>query len=159
MIITKDDFAGICSLQHLFSQHFEMKDLGTLSYFLRLEVTSSFDGYYLSKLNMLLIFSLKSVSPTTRLFPLSWNTMQSSHPWMVNLYSMLLIIVSWLVIWSISLLLVWIFHMPWVWLVSSWMSFVLSTILLFFGFSDMSRKHFTIVSTIPLGLLLNFMLI
>ncbi|XP_030959104.1 uncharacterized protein LOC115981055 [Quercus lobata] len=26
-----------------------MKDLGTLSYFLRLEVTSSFDGYYLSQ--------------------------------------------------------------------------------------------------------------
>jgi hypothetical protein len=26
-----------------------MKDLGTLSYFLGLEVTSSFDGYYLSQ--------------------------------------------------------------------------------------------------------------
>ena len=49
MIITKDDSAGICSLQHFLSQHFEMKDLGTLSYFLGLEVTSSFDGYYLSQ--------------------------------------------------------------------------------------------------------------
>ena len=49
MIITGDDSAGISSFQHFLSQHFEMKDLGTLSYFLRLEVTSSFDGYYLSQ--------------------------------------------------------------------------------------------------------------
>ena len=48
MIITRDDSAGIPSLQHFLSQHFEMKDLGTLSYFLGLEVTSSSDGYYLS---------------------------------------------------------------------------------------------------------------
>ena len=49
MIITGDDFAGIRSLQHFLSQHFEMKDLGTLSYFLGLEVALSFDGYYLSQ--------------------------------------------------------------------------------------------------------------
>ena len=49
MIITRDDSAGIRSLQHFLSQHFEMKDLGTLSYFLGLEVTSSSDGYYLSQ--------------------------------------------------------------------------------------------------------------
>ena len=48
MIITGDDSAGIHSLQHFLSQHFEMKYLGTLSYFLGLEVTSSSDGYYLS---------------------------------------------------------------------------------------------------------------
>ena len=44
MIITGDDFAGIRSLQHFLSQHFEMKDLGTLRYFLGLEITSSSDG-------------------------------------------------------------------------------------------------------------------
>ena len=49
MIITRDDSAGIRSFQHFLSQHFEMKDLGTLSYFLGLEVTSSSDGYYLSQ--------------------------------------------------------------------------------------------------------------
>ena len=49
MTITRDYFVGIHSLQHFLSQHFEMKDLGTLSYFLVLEVTSSFDGYYLSQ--------------------------------------------------------------------------------------------------------------
>ena len=49
MIITRDDSAGICSLQHFLSQHFEMKDPGTLSYFLGLKVTSSSDGYYLSQ--------------------------------------------------------------------------------------------------------------
>ena len=48
MIITRDDSAGIRSLQHFLSQHFEMKDLGTLNYFLGLEVTSSSNGYYLS---------------------------------------------------------------------------------------------------------------
>ena len=48
MIITGDDSVGIRSLQHFLSQHFEMKDLGTLSYFLGIEVTSSSDGYYLS---------------------------------------------------------------------------------------------------------------
>uniref|UniRef100_A0A2N9HTF5 Reverse transcriptase Ty1/copia-type domain-containing protein n=1 Tax=Fagus sylvatica TaxID=28930 RepID=A0A2N9HTF5_FAGSY len=49
IIIISDDTVGICDLQKFFSQHFEMKDLGTLSYFLGLEVTSSFDGYYLSQ--------------------------------------------------------------------------------------------------------------
>ena len=49
MIITGDDSAGIRSFQHFLSQHFEMKDLGTLSYFLGLEVTSSSKGYYLSQ--------------------------------------------------------------------------------------------------------------
>uniref|UniRef100_A0A2N9IB43 Reverse transcriptase Ty1/copia-type domain-containing protein n=1 Tax=Fagus sylvatica TaxID=28930 RepID=A0A2N9IB43_FAGSY len=49
MIITGDDTAGICDLQKFLSQHFEMKDLGTLSYFLSLEVTSSSNGYYLSQ--------------------------------------------------------------------------------------------------------------
>ena len=49
MIIIGDDSVGIHSLQHFLSQHFEIKDLGTLSYFLGLEVTSSSDGYYLSQ--------------------------------------------------------------------------------------------------------------
>jgi hypothetical protein len=49
MIITGDDTAGIYDLQKFLSQHFEMKDLGTLNYFFGLEVTSSSDGYYLSQ--------------------------------------------------------------------------------------------------------------
>jgi hypothetical protein len=49
MIITGDDISGIRALQSFLSQNFEMKDLGTLSYFLGLEVTSSNDGYYLSQ--------------------------------------------------------------------------------------------------------------
>uniref|UniRef100_A0A2N9G329 Uncharacterized protein n=1 Tax=Fagus sylvatica TaxID=28930 RepID=A0A2N9G329_FAGSY len=49
MIITGDDTAGIHDLQKFLSQQFEMKDLGTLNYFLGLEVTSSSDGYYLSQ--------------------------------------------------------------------------------------------------------------
>ena len=49
MIITGDNSIGIRSLQHFLRQHFEMIDLGTLSYFLGLEVTSSSDGCYLSQ--------------------------------------------------------------------------------------------------------------
>ena len=49
MIITGDDSAGIHSLQHFLSQHFKMKDLGTLNFFLGLKVTSFSDGYYLSQ--------------------------------------------------------------------------------------------------------------
>ena len=49
IIITRNNYAGICSFQHFLSQHFEMKDLDTLSYFLGFEVTSSSDGYYLSQ--------------------------------------------------------------------------------------------------------------
>lgn len=47
MIITENDLASI-SAQKFLSQHFEMWDLGNLSYFLGLEVTSSSDRYYLS---------------------------------------------------------------------------------------------------------------
>jgi hypothetical protein len=49
MIIISVNTAGIRDLQKFLSQHFEMKDLGTLSYFLGLEVTSSSDGYYHSQ--------------------------------------------------------------------------------------------------------------
>ena len=49
MIIIGDDSTGIRSLQHFLSQHFEMKDLGSLSYFLGLKVISSSEGYYLSQ--------------------------------------------------------------------------------------------------------------
>ncbi|GKV03587.1 hypothetical protein SLEP1_g15862 [Rubroshorea leprosula] len=49
MIITRDDVAGVEELKQSLSQKFEMKDLGVLSYFLGLEVTSSDDGYLLSQ--------------------------------------------------------------------------------------------------------------
>jgi hypothetical protein len=49
MIITGDDSIGILELKQFLSQHFEMKDLGTLSYFLGLEIYSSSDGSYLTQ--------------------------------------------------------------------------------------------------------------
>ena len=49
MIITGDDVQGIWDLKRFLGQHFEMKDLGPLSYFLGLEVSSSSDGYYLTQ--------------------------------------------------------------------------------------------------------------
>jgi hypothetical protein len=45
MIITGDDTVGIHNLQNFLCQQFEMKDLGSLSYFLGLKVSSDSDGY------------------------------------------------------------------------------------------------------------------
>ena len=49
MIITGDDTSSITDLKASLNYHFEMKDLGPLSYFLCLEVLSSVDGFYLSQ--------------------------------------------------------------------------------------------------------------
>lgn len=46
MIITEDDLIGIQKLKQYLHQHFEMKDLVPLSYFLGLEISSSSIGYY-----------------------------------------------------------------------------------------------------------------
>ena len=49
MILTRDDHSSISDFKQLLYQHFEMKDLGHLSYFLGLEVSSNSTGYYLSQ--------------------------------------------------------------------------------------------------------------
>ena len=49
IIITGDDLSGIQELKDFLSQYFKMKDLGHLSYFLGLEITSSDDGFYLTQ--------------------------------------------------------------------------------------------------------------
>ncbi|TYK28414.1 putative mitochondrial protein [Cucumis melo var. makuwa] len=49
MIITSNDPQAISDLQHYLGQHFEMKDLGSLNYFLGLEVSRRSDGYLLSQ--------------------------------------------------------------------------------------------------------------
>ncbi|KAL4029945.1 hypothetical protein IC575_008173 [Cucumis melo] len=46
MIITGNDPHAISDLQHYLGQHFEMKDLGSLNYFLGLEVSRRSDGLY-----------------------------------------------------------------------------------------------------------------
>ncbi|XP_051133091.1 uncharacterized protein LOC127252806 [Andrographis paniculata] len=51
MIITSDDQSGISELQDRFYNHFEMKSLGSLRYFLGLEISNTSDGYYLSQSN------------------------------------------------------------------------------------------------------------
>ncbi|KAK3003862.1 hypothetical protein RJ639_019499 [Escallonia herrerae] len=43
------DLDGISNLKQYLNHHFEMKDLGTLRYFLGLEVSTTSDGYYLSQ--------------------------------------------------------------------------------------------------------------
>ena len=49
IVITGDDLHGITKLKSFLSQQFEMKDLGYLSYFLVLEVSSDSKGYYLTQ--------------------------------------------------------------------------------------------------------------
>ena len=49
MIITGDDIKGIMEFKTYLNQHFEMKDLGNLSYFLGLEVSTDPTGYYLTQ--------------------------------------------------------------------------------------------------------------
>ncbi|XP_057461050.1 uncharacterized mitochondrial protein AtMg00810-like [Actinidia eriantha] len=49
MIITGNDVHGISELQDFLHRHFEMKDLGPLSYFIGLEVSSSPTGYSLTQ--------------------------------------------------------------------------------------------------------------
>ena len=49
MIITSEDLSGIQELKDFFSQQFEMKDLGHLSYFLGLEITHSTNGLYITQ--------------------------------------------------------------------------------------------------------------
>nr|XP_017221797.1 PREDICTED: uncharacterized mitochondrial protein AtMg00810-like [Daucus carota subsp. sativus] len=68
MIITGDDNAGISELKQFLSQQFEMKDLGSLSYFLGLEVTSVPTGYSLSQVKYASDLLLKSGISDTKIF-------------------------------------------------------------------------------------------
>ncbi|KAG5547345.1 hypothetical protein RHGRI_013130 [Rhododendron griersonianum] len=81
MIITGDDTIGISDLKAFLNKQFQMKDLGTVSYFLGLEISSTSDGYYLTQakyasdlLTRAGITDSKTAStplePTTRLTPL-----------------------------------------------------------------------------------------
>ncbi|KAK2999263.1 hypothetical protein RJ639_023461 [Escallonia herrerae] len=49
MIITSSDLNGIYILKEDLNHHFEMEDLGTLSYLIGLEVFTASNGYYLSQ--------------------------------------------------------------------------------------------------------------
>ena len=74
MIITGDDASDISEVQHHLSQHFEMKDLGHLSYFLGLEVSQSSEGYYLSQVKY-------TSDLLSRAVLASLTTKHSTHPW------------------------------------------------------------------------------
>ena len=67
MIITGDDITGISELKQFLSQQFEMKDLGSLSYFLGLEVSSVPTGYTLSQVKYASDLLLKSGISDTKI--------------------------------------------------------------------------------------------
>ena len=75
-----------------------MQDLDTLNYFLGLEVTSSSNGYYLSQAKY--VFDLLSKAGITGnktiSTPLEYNAKLT--PLDSDLYQMLLVIISWLVV-------------------------------------------------------------
>jgi hypothetical protein len=81
MIITSDDVQGIQDLKCFLNQHFEIKDLGPLSYFLGLEVFSSSDGYYLTQAKY--IFDLISRAGITNSkivdTPIEYNNHLNTH--------------------------------------------------------------------------------
>ncbi|KAL3503332.1 hypothetical protein ACH5RR_037781 [Cinchona calisaya] len=54
MIITADDLDGITVLKRHLHQHFKMKDLGFLSYFFGLEISSNSNGYFLTQAKYIL---------------------------------------------------------------------------------------------------------
>jgi hypothetical protein len=69
MIITGDDVTSIQELKQFLNQHFEMKDLGPLSYFLVLDISSSSsDGYYLTQAKYISLICFPGpISQTIRL--------------------------------------------------------------------------------------------
>uniref|UniRef100_A0A2N9HLJ3 Integrase catalytic domain-containing protein n=1 Tax=Fagus sylvatica TaxID=28930 RepID=A0A2N9HLJ3_FAGSY len=81
MIITGDDVQGIQDLKRFLGQHFEMKDLGPLSYFLGLEVSSSSDGYYLTqaKYTSDLIFRAGIMDSKIVDTPIEYNNRLNTH--------------------------------------------------------------------------------
>ena len=94
MIITGNDIVGISALQRFLSQHFEMKNLDNLCYFLGLKVTPLSNGYY--RFQAKYAFDLLSkVGPLTiRPSPFLWKFMSSSLLWIEHLFQMLHIIKS-----------------------------------------------------------------
>uniref|UniRef100_A0A2N9HB54 Integrase catalytic domain-containing protein n=1 Tax=Fagus sylvatica TaxID=28930 RepID=A0A2N9HB54_FAGSY len=81
MIITGDNVQGIQDRKRFLGQHFEMKDLGPLSYFLGLEISSSSDGYYLTqaKYTSDLIFRAGIMDSKIVDTPIEYNNCLNTH--------------------------------------------------------------------------------
>ena len=61
MIITGNDLAGISDLKHFLSNHFEMKDLGSLNYLMGIKVLTSNYRISLSQVKYVIVLLFKKV--------------------------------------------------------------------------------------------------
>jgi hypothetical protein len=146
MIITSDDTACIRDLQKFLNQHFKMKYLGTLNYFLDLEVASSSDDYYLSQAKYASDFLSKAELTDSKI---------ASSP--LELNKMLLYTDNWLAVSTISLSLVRILHMLFIWLVNSCLLLVPLIMLLFSISLVTSRARSSMAFSSQYSLLLSYM--
>jgi hypothetical protein len=134
MIITGDDVQGIQDLKRFLGQHFKMKDLGPLSYFLGLEVSSSFDGYYLTQAKYTSDLISRAGITDSKIVdtPIKYNNHLNNHdgePLLdATLYRQLVGSLVYLTVTGLDI------SYAVTLLVSSWLHHSLSIMLLYFGF-------------------------
>ncbi|KAA0049788.1 putative mitochondrial protein [Cucumis melo var. makuwa] len=139
MIITGNDSQVISFLQHYLGQYFEMKDLGSLNYFLDLEVSRHLDEYLLSQAKYAydLLVSSGTINFKTALTPLDLNvhlTPFSGVPLEdVNFYRQLVDSLIYLIAPNPDI--AYAVHIVWILLIDDLQSVTISTqeILLFLG--------------------------
>jgi hypothetical protein len=93
MIITGDDPEYITFVNARLSDQFLMSDFGPLRYFLRIEISSTFEGFFYLKRSIFRIFLIVLLLLITGLLRLPWSSMFTLWPLMVNLLRILLDII------------------------------------------------------------------
>ncbi|WVZ60284.1 hypothetical protein U9M48_010330 [Paspalum notatum var. saurae] len=98
MIITGDDPRFIAFVKARPSERFLMSDLGSLRYFLGIEISSTHEGIYLSREKYIRVFLIVLLLPITRPRRLLWSSIFTSLAMMVNFLMILLVVLFILVL-------------------------------------------------------------
>jgi hypothetical protein len=93
MIITDDGTEYIAFVKACLSNQFLMSDLGPLRYFLGIEISSTPKGSFCLKRSIFRIFLIVLLLLITGLLRLSWSSMFTLWPLMLNLLRILLVII------------------------------------------------------------------